>query len=154
MEYFGSFGTEYSRHIKMSNIYILISVLLFGISSFLNRLSVDKLSPAIMQIIVGVMYIFYIPFAIKFYNVSFSEKWSIGPIVLTSIATIISIIGNTILFSIIKGNNTSGSLTMFISLYPIVTLLLSVWFLNENISISKILGIILMLLGAIFLSIK
>lgn len=112
--------------------------------------------PLLMQVIVGSVFFFYIPVALRMTGVNnpLHYKWSIYSVVLTVMATLCSIAANVLLYTTLKGNDNSGSSTMLVSLYPIVTLILSVFILHEQFSINKIVGIIIMILGAIILSWK
>lgn len=139
----------------MGNLVLLACIILWGTSTFLNRLSVEKVSPLLLQSIVGFTYICYIPIALKLsghFN-PLNVKWSVSSILLTLIATCLSIGANLMLYNYLKGNNHTGTSTMFISLYPIVTLLLSAIFLHEQFTATKIVGIIVMMCGAFLLSI-
>lgn len=133
-----------------SNILIFLCILLWGVSSFLNRLSVERMPPLLMQVIVGSVFFFYIPVALKMTGVNnpLHYKWSIYSIVLTSIATLCSIAANVLLYTSLKGNDNSGSSTMLVALYPIVTFILSIFILHEQFSVMKIIGVIIMLAGA------
>jgi len=134
----------------MSNLLIFLCILLWGISSFLNRLSVERMPPLLMQVIVGSVFFFYIPVALKLTGVNnpLHYKWSWYSVTLTTIATLCSISANILLYTSIKGSNTSGSSTMMVSLYPIVTFILSIFILHEQFSMMKIIGVIVMLAGA------
>lgn len=138
----------------MSNLLIFLCVVLWGVSSFLNRLSVERMPPLLMQVIVGSVFFFYIPVALRLTGVNnpLNYKWSAYSVVLTAIATLCSISANVLLYTSLKGNNHAGSSTMMVSLYPIVTLILSIFILHENFSIMKILGVIVMLTGAYMLT--
>ena len=127
---------------------------MWGTSTFLNRLSVDRVSPILLQAIVGLVYILYIPIALKISGIGnpFTYKWSHYSICLTIIAAILSIGAHIILYSNLKGSTTTGASTMLITLYPIVTLILSVLFLHEQFTTLKIIGIISMVAGAFLLS--
>jgi len=133
-----------------NNILIILCVLLWGISSFLNRLSVERMPPLLMQVIVGSVFLFYIPVALRLTGINnpLNYKWSAYSVTLTAIATLCSITANILLYTSIKGNEHSGSSTMMVSLYPIVTLILSVFILHEDFTIMKIAGVIVMLAGA------
>lgn len=134
----------------MSNLLIFLCILLWGVSSFLNRLSVERMPPLLMQVIVGSVFFFYIPVALKLTGVNnpLHYKWSWYSVVLTAIATLCSISANILLYTSIKGSSTSGSSTMMVSLYPIVTFILSIFILHESFSIMKIIGVAVMLAGA------
>lgn len=133
-----------------SNILILLCVLLWGISSFLNRLSVQRMPPLLMQVIVGSVFLFYIPVALRLTGINnpLNYKWSTYSIVLTATATLCSIIANILLYTSIKDSNHSGSSTMMVSLYPVVTFILSIFILHEEFSIMKVIGVVTMLIGA------
>lgn len=133
-----------------SNLLIFLCILLWGVSSFLNRLSVERMPPLLMQVIVGSVFLFYIPVALRLTGVNnpLNYKWSVYSVVLTSIATLCSIGANVLLYTSLKGNSNTGSSTMMVSLYPIVTFILSIFILHESFSIMKIVGVIVMLTGA------
>lgn len=133
-----------------NNILICLCVLLWGVSSFLNRLSVERMPPLLMQVIVGSVFFFYIPVALRLTGVNnpLNYKWSLYSVVLTVFATLCSITANILLYTSIKGSDHGGSSTMMVALYPIVTLILSVFILHESFSIMKIIGVVVMLVGA------
>lgn len=139
-----------------SNLLIILCVLLWGISSFLNRLSVERMPPLLMQVIVGSVFLFYIPVALRLTGVNnpLHYKWSAYSVTLTTIATMCSITANVLLYTSIKGSDHSGSSTMMISLYPVVTFILSIFILHEDFTILKIIGVVVMLTGAAILSWK
>lgn len=134
----------------MNNLLILLCILLWGVSSFLNRLSVERMPPLLMQVIVGSVFFFYIPVALRLTGVNnpLNYKWSTYSVVLTSIATLCSITANILLYTSLRGSEHSGSSTMMVSLYPIVTFILSIFILHEEFSIVKIIGVVTMLAGA------
>ena len=138
----------------MSNILILLCILLWGISAFLNRLSVERMPPLLMQVIVGSVFLFYIPVALRLTGINnpLNYKWSTYSIVLTACATLCSITANVLLYTSLKGSNTSGSSQMMICLYPIVTFILSIFILHEQFSMWKIAGVFVMLVGAFLMT--
>lgn len=140
----------------MANLLILLCIIMWGLSTFLNRLSVERVSPILLQAIVGVTYTFFIPIAFRLAGVGnpLTYKWSYYSVGLTATATACSILANIMLYMSLKGSNTTGASVMLISLYPIVTLFLSAVFLNEQFTPTKIVGIIIMVLGAILLGWK
>lgn|SRR5574337_1226681 len=133
----------------MNNILILLCILLWGISSFLNRLSVERMPPLLMQVIVGSVFFFYIPVALRLTGINnpLHYKWSAYSIALTAIATLCSITANVLLYTSLKGDNQSGLSTMMISLYPVVTLILSIFILHQHFSPWQLIGVVLMLSG-------
>lgn len=137
----------------MNNLFIFLCIILWGVGTFLNRLSVERMPSSLMQVVVAIGYVLFIPIAIKlgeYTNPGY--KWSLYSVLLTLLATAISISANIFLYLSLKGNNNSGASTMLISLYPTVTMILSVIFLHEQLTYNKIIGVIMMVIGAIFLS--
>ena len=138
----------------MGVFLIILCIIMWGTSTFLNRLSVDRISPILLQSIVGMVYLFFIPIALRLSGISnpFTYKWSYYSVALTIIATVLSIAAHIVLYGSLKGSTTTGASVMLISMYPIVTLILSVLFLHEQFTALKITGIITMVVGAILLS--
>ncbi len=137
----------------MSALLLFLCVVLWGISTFLNRLSVEHLPPLMMQVVVGLVFVVYMPLAFKLEGVSnpLTYKWSTHSVMLTVIATVISIAANVFLYMYLKGNPSTGSSTMILSLYPVVTLILSYFFLHEQFTGTKIAGVFAMIIGSILL---
>lgn len=140
----------------MSNWLIVLCIILWGVSSFLNRLSVERMPPLLMQVIVGSVFLFYIPVALRLTGVNnpLHYKWSAYSVILTVIATFCSIAANILLYTSLKGSDHAGASTMMIALYPIVTLILSVVILSEQLTYMKVAGVLVMAAGAIMLSLK
>lgn len=137
----------------MGNLILFVCVLLWGVSTFLNRLSVENLPPMLMQVVIGIVFICYMPLAIKMQGINpFQYNWSVSSVCMTVLAAICSIGANVLLYMHLKGSNHTGTSTMIISLYPVVTLLLSYLFLNEQFTITKVIGVAAMIAGAILLS--
>ena len=107
-----------------------------------------------MQVIVGSVFLLFIPVALRMTGVNnpLNYKWSVYSIILTAIATICSIAANVLLYTSLKGSTNSGTSNMMVSLYPIVTLILSVFILHESFSFTKIIGVIVMVIGAYLLT--
>jgi uncharacterized membrane protein len=136
----------------MNSNWLLLCVLLWGTTTFLQRLSADRMDPIVMQIIVGLGFVLYMPLAIHLSGGWHAIKWSSYSIVLTLIATFLSICGNIILYTCLRGSQHTGSMTMLLCLYPVITLLLSICFLHETFTILKVIGILAMIAGTVCLS--
>lgn len=104
-----------------------------------------------MQVVVGSVLLLFMPIAFKLVPAS-EFKWSWYSIGLTFVAACGSLLANIFMYSALKGNQNTGSSVMLISLYPVVTLLLSAIFLHEQFAFGKILGVISMIGGAFLLS--
>jgi len=131
---------------------LLLCVLLWGTTTFLQRLSADHMSPIVIQTVVALGFVIFVPIAFHMEGGFSNIRWSPLSIGLSLTATALSICGNVVFYSVLKGSNHTGSMAMFLCLYPIWTLVLSVIFLHEAFTVSKIIGIVAMIIGTIFLS--
>src|ERR1700722_12724574 len=135
----------------MNDFLIFICIFIWGLSTFLQKLSADKMSPVLMQVIIGLTFVAFIPFAIHMQGGLNSCKWNTTSIILSLTAAALSITGNVLMYSTLSNNKHTGSTVMMISLYPVITLLLSAIFLHEQFSIGKIIGVAVMIFGSCLL---
>jgi drug/metabolite transporter (DMT)-like permease len=118
----------------------------------MQKLASDKMSPFLMQVVVGTAFIFLIPFFIRMEGGLGHLKWNTTSIIITFVAAIFSITANIMMYTALSNNKNTGSSMMLVSLYPVVTLLLSAIFLHEQFSTGKIIGILTMIVGAFLLT--
>jgi drug/metabolite transporter (DMT)-like permease len=118
----------------------------------MQKLASDKMSPLLMQVVVGTTFIFLIPFFIRVEGGLGHLKWNATSIIITFVAAIFSITANIMMYTALSNNKNTGSSMMLVSLYPVVTLLLSAIFLHEQFSTGKIIGILTMIVGAFLLT--
>jgi drug/metabolite transporter (DMT)-like permease len=135
-----------------SNILLVICVFIWGLTTFMQKLSADKMSPILMQVIIGVAFFIFVPIAIKVEGGLSNLKWNTTSVVLSFIAAFLSILANVLMYSALSNNKHTGSSVMLISLYPAVTLILSAIFLHEQFSSGKMLGFLAMVIGACLLT--
>jgi drug/metabolite transporter (DMT)-like permease len=134
------------------NLLLVLCVFIWGVTTFMQKLSADKMSPVLMQVIIGVAFLVAIPIAIKLEGGVSNLKWNIQSIVLTFFAALMSITANVLMYTALSNNKHTGSSVMLIALYPAITLILSAFFLHEQFSIGKILGFLTMIGGACMLN--
>ena len=139
------------HHSNMTAIFIIICACLWGITTFLQKLSCEHMHPILVQVIVAFGFILYIPIAFKIIPSS-EYHWSKFSICVSLLATALSLVANILLYTSLRHNENPGSSVMLVCLYPVVTLLLSVIFLHEQLSVGKMVGILGMIIGACFLS--
>jgi|SRR5579885_724989 len=135
-----------------ASLLLLLCALIWGTTTFMQKLSADKMSPMLMQVIIGIAFAIFTPIAIKMEGGFSNLKWNVTSVVLSFIAAFLSIGANILMYSALSNNKNTGSSTMMISLYPVVTLILSAIFLQEQFSIGKILGVLVMIGGALLLN--
>lgn len=135
-----------------SSFILILCALIWGCTTFMQKLSADKMSPILMQMIIGVAFFVFIPFAIWQQGGFSNMKWNTTSIILSFVAAFMSIGANILMYSALSNNKHTGSDAMLISLYPAVTLVLSAIFLHEHFSTGKIIGFLAMLGGAALLT--
>lgn len=135
-----------------SALTLLLCALIWGTTTFMQKLSADKMSPVLMQIIIGVAFFIFIPFAIRHEGGFGNLKWNTTSVILSFIAAFMSIGANILMYSALSNNKHTGANAMMISLYPAFTLVLSAIFLHEQFSIGKVLGFLAMIGGATLLT--
>lgn len=135
-----------------STLVLLLCCLLWGTTTFLQRLSADHMNPVIMQVVVALGFAIFVPFGIWYQGGWSNIKWSSLSIGLTLAATFLSLTGNILFYTVLKGSHNTGAQSLFLCLYPVITLILSVLFLHETFSVFKVIGIAAMIAGTVFLS--
>lgn len=134
------------------NALIVICIFIWGITTFMQKLSADKMSPALMQIIIGIVFVLGIPIFIKLGGGWGNLKWNATSIAISAVATVLAICANIMMYTALSNNKNTGSTAMLIALYPAVTLILSAIFLHEQFTWGKIAGVLAMISGACLLT--
>lgn len=132
--------------------YILACIFLYGLSTFLRKLSLDRIHPYQLQVISAYVYVLAAPIwmwllhdnNIKGYDI----KGSIYGVACIMVYTAAAVIFG---FAIKQSDNV-GVGTALVSLSPIVTISLSYLFLNETLSITKIIAFVFAILSAIIVN--
>lgn len=137
----------------MEKILLIVCILFWGFSSFLDKLALKYFSPIQLKFLSSIfatlfLTIIYILFSSN--KIIFNK---IG-IIYTIISVILGIIGGLCLFLVLKNTNNIGSTIFMINTYPVITTILSIIFLNEGLSIIKCFGIFFIILGGVFINFK
>lgn len=133
-------------------ILIIISIICWGAGSFFYKLANDNLHPILVSSLVSALYIVLIPLGILVFKVPLNFNFS-GTLfgLLGGLATCIASLS---FFFILRNGGEVGTATAVTSLFPAVTLILSVIFLKEPLSWYKIVGCALALVSIYLLSLK
>lgn len=135
-----------------SNIFIIITILGWGIGSFLYKFANNLLAPIMISSIALCLYIILVPFLWLF--VKFDHTINTMGVIYT-VAGSLCMCCATLGFSYaLKSGGDVGSTTILTALYPALTLILSMLFLGEQLTIKKGIGIALALVSFTLLSIK
>lgn len=129
---------------------ILFCIFFYGIATFFRKLAVDQIHPFQFEIISGSLHAALVPIFLWLTT----HRGISAPITLPSVGwvflcTACQVAAAVVFGFMIRGSSNTGVLTALVSLSPIVTLALSVGFLNESFSLWKVVAFILALASAI-----
>lgn len=137
----------------MEKLLLIICVIFWGFSSFLDKLSLKYFSPIQLKFLSSIFATLFLTIIYIIFNSNKIIFNKIG-IIYTILSVVLGIIGGLCLFLVLKNTNNLGSTIFMINTYPIITIILSFIFLNESISLMKFFGIIFIILGGVFLNLK
>jgi uncharacterized membrane protein len=131
-------------------IMLILTIILFGVSAFFRKLAVDKISPYQLQLYSSLIYTSLIPFwlyVIKANNIEFN--YDSTAIAFSLVAVLTNVAGAIFFGRLLQQSQNIGSLTVIISINPIVTFALSMMFLGEVLTWKKVIACGLAILSLI-----
>lgn len=134
---------------KMKNSAIIITtILLFGLSVFFRKLSVERIHPYQLQIVAGLVYAFEIPIWLYLINKDSSiSSYDLRGVVFGVLCIATHVIAAVLLGILMRSSNATGALATLVATNPVVTALLSYLILNEEFSGKKIIATCITLVG-------
>lgn len=136
----------------MNVVAILICIFLYGFSSFFRKLAVEKLHPLQVQMIAAIVYVGLVPIYAWYLKTYKIENYDRTGIALTFIMVLLYTIANVIFGFTLRRSNALGVMSAMISISPVITLILSILFLNEQITLLKIIGAVVSIIGIFLLA--
>lgn len=135
-----------------TELYIIASILGWGIGSFVYKSANTALHPIMGLTITLILYVILLPLLWIF--IKFDTEVTVAGIVYTLIGAAFMCIGTLGFSFALRNGGPAGQITAICACYPIITVILSCIFLGEEFNIKKLIGIILTLSGIIFLALK
>lgn len=137
----------------MKNIlFIALTIVFSGISVFFRKLAVDKIHPYQIQILAGLLYGTLIPIWMFFMTKSsISFNFNILGNLYGVLCLLSYVLSAVILGLLLKTTSSVGTISILVSINPLITLLFSYFFLGEEINMKKIIATILILSGVVLL---
>lgn len=126
---------------------LLTSIFMFGLSAFFRKLAVDRIHPYQLQIIGAGVYTLSVPLWLYLLKSQASLVWDRAGLAWGIICFIVYIVGAVIFGVLLKESTNPGVLTTLSSLWPIVTMILTVTFLGETLTLNKLIAAALMVSG-------
>jgi len=123
-----------------------------GAATFFRKVALNNMHPYQLQIISGAVHIVFIPLWIYLLYKNGSLEFNVTGVYYALICCVIYTAA-TVLFSFsLRDSNSPGVISALICLNPVVTMILAYFFLDESITITKIIAFILALASALLLS--
>ena len=131
---------------------ITLCIVVFGIATFFRKLAVDQIHPFQLQIISATIYAVLVPLWIHLSAKAEATTYTNLGIVFGIFANIFYIIGAVAFGFLLKNTVNTGVVSALVSLSPVITLGLSMFFLNEQFSTMKVVAFFFALASAILIN--
>lgn len=136
----------------MSNsILILISIIAYGIGAVFYKLATNHVHPIMTSAVMVGLYLILLPIAFTYFKVNSSIS-SLG-FWFSLIGGACTCIGTITYMFALKGSG-AGQLAAAVSVYPVITVLISTLFLDEAFSLKKGIGCLFAVASVFLLTMK
>ena len=133
----------------MKNLLLVLgSILLFGGSAFLRKMSVDRIHPYQLQVVAGIVYAVELPIWLWLISrdreIGGYDAVGVG----FGLACIVThVIAAVLLGVLMKSTDSPGSIATMVAISPVVTAVLSWLVLGEEYTLRKLLATVVTLVG-------
>jgi bacterial/archaeal transporter family protein len=135
-------------------ILLLIATVIWGVWGFANKMAVDRAHPFTVQWIYSIPYILLIPVWFWLGSREAPETNTNNDAVVWAIISAVATMLAFVIYLFAQREVSASVASAILAAYPIVTLILSVLWRLESITIEKLLGIGLIIAGVIVLSFR
>lgn len=136
----------------MPNIFIILSLLGWGVGNFFYKFATNALHPIMISTIV--MLVDLPLLMLGFLLIKFDKTITPMGVLYSTLVALFYTVGTLSFAYALKNGGDVGKTTIVTSLYPALTVMLSMAFLGEVLTIKKGVGIALALVSFLLLSIK
>jgi len=134
-------------------LYIMASILGWGVGSFLYKGATNSgVHPIMVSSLALCLYIVLMPMIWIF--VKFDHAVTLGGVLYTLAGSLFMCIGTLGFSYALRSGGAVGQTTILCALYPALTLVLSMIFLGESLTIKKGIGVLLALTSFVLLALK
>lgn len=137
----------------MNKGLVVATILAFGFSAFFRKLAVDRMHPYNMQVLSAFVYLSLVPL---WHNLAPRDAggYNIVGSALTLVTILLHICGSVAFGLLLKSSNSTGAAAVMISSSPVITTLLSIYFLKEEFEMKHVIASLLTLSGLILFNVK
>jgi bacterial/archaeal transporter family protein len=128
-----------------TNIFIITAVLGWGLGSFFYKIANSQVHPVLVSTIAMGLYIVLLP--VMWLVIKFDHTITTSGIIYALIGSLCMCVATLSFSYALRSGGEVGRVTILCALYPTLTLILSIIFLNESMTIKKGIGIVLALIS-------
>lgn len=130
---------------------VILTILGWGVGSVFYKIANDNIHPIMVSTIVTIVYCIFTPFS--FLLLKFPREVNSSGLLFSILGGLMMAVGSlAYMFALKRGG--AGEVTTITALYPALTLMLSIIFLQEDLTFKKGVGVILALFSFWFLTKK
>lgn len=134
-----------------SQYLIIFAVLGWGIGSLFNKVANDNMHPIMVSATATVVFIILLGLTFAFYK--FDYKVNSTGIIAATVGGLCMCLASMAYFYALRGGH-AGIITALTSMYPVLTLILSMIFLKETITMRQGIGVVFAIIAFILMSFK
>lgn len=123
------------------------TIMAFGFSAFLRKMAVDRMHPYNMQILSACVYMTLVPLWNWLASKEPEGGYNLPGAGFTLATILLHIFGSVSFGFLLKTSNSAGALAVMISVSPVITTMLSIYFLNEKFEMRHAVATVLTLAG-------
>ena len=138
----------------MNKWLIAGTVAAFGLSAFLRKMAVDRMHPYNMQVLSAFIYMSLVPLWHHLASKETEGGYNVPGAVFTLATILLHILGSVAFGLLLKSSNSTGALAVMISSSPVITTMLSIYFLNEKFEMRHAVATTLTLAGLALFNMK
>jgi len=136
-------------------LQILLCVVLFGVSSFCRKMSVDRLHPLQLQTVAGLVYALQLPvWLYLLHRGGVTGPYDRGGVSWGVACVLANMVGAVVLSGLLKSSSEPGVVLALVSVNPVVTGCLTVICLGEEVTPRKVLATGLMAAGFVLFNLR
>jgi bacterial/archaeal transporter family protein len=135
-----------------TEFFVVLSIIGWGTGSFLYKLANNSLHPVMVSTIAMCLYTCLLPMIWIFFK--FDHTINLHGVIYALVGSLFMCVATLGFSYALRSGGEVGRVTFMTALYPSLTLILSMIFLHESISVKKGTGIVLALASFLLLSIK
>ena len=133
-------------------IPIIVCVISWGVWGFIEKLALKHTNALMVQL--GITCVYALAAPVLYYTAKCSDQliFDISSIVFAASAGLLTLVGGLAYLCAIKTTGNLGTVTAITATYPIITFVLSWFYMDEQLTLTKTFGVLAIVVGVVTLS--